>query len=99
MNQTSTIYPKASYGKDGREVFSSGSTEKCRFQPITKRKLLPNGSVLIINAIAYYPPDVTIATDYKVVYAGVDYKVIDTYPVPDGAGRTDHIKVELQKWQ
>lgn len=99
LNQSLTVYNKSSYGADGREVVGSGSTVKARVQPITKRKLLPNGSVINIDAIAYVNNDATIATDDRVAYNSQQYKVLSTYPVPDGTGDTHHIKLELIKWR
>lgn len=99
LNQTITIYNKSSYDEFGRLVLGSGIDVNARFQPETKRKLLPNGDILTIDAIAYVPSDTTVETDDKVVYGGNTFKTISKYPTPDGKGNTYFIKLELSKWQ
>ena len=98
LNQTLTIYAKSSYNSEGREVVGSGNTVKARFQQTTKRKLMPNGSLLTIDAIAYVAGDTSINTDDKVSFGGVNYKVFGKYAAVDGPGNTQHIKLELVKW-
>lgn len=98
LNQTITIYAKSSYNDEGREVVGSGSDIKCRFQQTTKRRLLPNGNLQVIDAIVYVPGDTSINTDDKVLFGSTNYKVFSKYVAVDGAGTTDHIKLELVKW-
>ena len=98
LNQTITIYAKSSYNSEGREVVGAGSSIKCRFQQTTKRKLMPNGNLQTIDAIVYVPGDTSINTDDKVAFNSVNYKVFGKYAAVDGAGETNHIKLELIKW-
>ena len=98
LNQKITLYAKSSYNSEGREVVGAGSSIKCRFQRTTKRSLLPNGSLQTIDAIVYVPPGTTIATDDKVSFSSVDYKVFGKYDAVDGQGDINHIKLELIKW-
>ena len=99
FNQTITLYPKASYNKDGREVVGAGVTHKVRIQPVTKSRLLPNGQVARIDAICYMKPDVTVEIDYKITHNGKDYKVFGKSLAIDGSGNTNHIKFELIQWK
>lgn len=104
LNQTITIYPITGYSDDGRESVSAGVSAKARFQATSKRNLQPKfidgkSTVVEVNAIAYVPADTVVEEDYKVSYSGVDYKVVTKYAVPGANGVTDHIKLELQKWQ
>ena len=99
LNQTITIYAKSSYGADGREIVGAGVSVQSRFQATTKRKLLPNGSLLTIDAIVYVLSTITVNTDDKVSYNGSDYKVYGKYAAIDGAGQTNHFKLELIKWK
>lgn len=99
LNQAIRLYSKTSYDSYGRVVNSGYETVQARFQPQTKTRLMPNNSVIVIDAIAYVPSDTTVAIDDRVSYGGQNYKVIGTYPTPDGQGKTSHIKLELVKWQ
>lgn len=99
FNQTITIYNKSSYDSEGNEVLGSGSSSKARVQEVAKRKLMPNGSVLLIDLIVYAKPTITVNTDDKVTYNSTNYKVISKNTAVDGQGNTNHYKLELVKWQ
>lgn len=99
LNQTLTHYTKSSYGADGRESFGAGTAIKARLQPKTKRLLLPDGSVLTIDAVAFILGSITVNTDDKLVHGTTTYKVVDIYPVPDDLGNTHHQELRLVKWQ
>ncbi len=99
LNQTITIYGKSTYDGYGRPTLGSGTDVRARFQPKQSRKLLPNGDVMTIDALAYVPADTTIATDDKITYDSQTYKVIDLYETPDGKGNVAFIRVQLAKWQ
>jgi hypothetical protein len=99
LNQTLTLYSKSSYDSYGREVVGTGSSVKCRVQETTKQKLLPNGSLITINAIAYVPGGTTIAIDDRIDVGTTKYKVYGIYNAVDGSGDTNHIKLELTKWR
>lgn len=98
LNQTITITTKTGYNEYGRETTSGATSVQSRFQKTTKQKLLANGSLVTIEAICYVPSDTTVAIDDKVTYGGVDYKVYGIYAAVDGAGDTNHLKLELTKW-
>lgn len=99
LNQAITIYPKSGYGADGRETLSTGNSVQARVQETTKRRLLPNGSLATIDAIAYVPGDTTVSTDDRIDYSGTMYKVFGKYGAIGAAGNRHHIKLELVKWQ
>lgn len=99
FGQSITIHSRASYNAQGREVMGTNTTVKARVQPSTKTRLMAGGAVLVIDAIAYVGPTVAVNIDDKVVYDSIPYKVINKYPTPDGTGQTNHIRLELQKWQ
>lgn len=99
LNQTITIASKSGYNAYGRETIGASTSVKSRFQKQTKQKLLPNGSLVTIEAIVYVPSDTTVAIDDKVTYNSVDYKVYGIYAAIDGSGDTHHLKLELVKWK
>ncbi len=99
LNQEITLYAKTGYNKEGREAVGSGSTVNARVQLVSKRRLLPNNSLVIVSAIVYVPATTSINTDDKVTYGGVDYKVFSRTDAVGGNGAIDHIKLELIKWQ
>lgn len=99
LNQTITLYVKTGLDKYGRESYNTSSSVKARVQRKTTTRLLPNGQTKIIEAIAYVPSGTSINKGDKVTYDSVDYQVFGRYDAVDGAGDTNHIKVELTKWE
>jgi len=99
LNQQITIASKTGYNAYGRETVSTTVTVQARFQKQTKQKLLPNGSVIMIEAICYVPSDTTVVVDDKISFSDVDYKVFGIYSAVDGSGDTNHLKLELVKWK
>lgn len=98
LNQTITLYNKTSYDAYGDEVVGTGTSIKCRFQRTTKRRLLPNGSVITLEGICYVPSDTTVNTDDRITYGTDNFKVFGKYDAVAGTGHTHHIKLELVKW-
>lgn len=99
LNQDITLYTKSGYNRYGRETVGSGVTHCVRVERTSKARLLPNGEQVMINAICYMKPNVTINEDDKVTYDGTNYKVFGVYTAVEGEGNTHHKKVELIKWQ
>lgn len=99
LNQTLVIQTKSGYGADGRETVGASTSVKGRLQPKVKRVLLPNGSTVTIDGVAFVPASTTVDTDYRVTYGGITYKVAAKYSVPDERGATHHIELQLVKWQ
>lgn len=99
LNQTITIYSKSAFSADGRASFTTETEVDARFQATTKQRVLPNNALITILAIAYVPSDTVVNIDDKVSYGGVNYKVFGKYAAIDGDGCTNHIKLELIKWQ
>lgn len=99
LNQTVTIYSKSGYDAYGRETVGSGSGVSARVQKTTKRKLLDNGSLVLIVAECWLPPETTVNVDDRVVFGDDSYKVFNKYEAINDNGGTHHIKLELIKWQ
>jgi len=102
LNQTITLYNKSALDKFGRETYAASSSVKCRFQRKTITRLVPTGSTAetkVIEAIVYLPSNTTINIGDKLTYGSVDYKVFGRYDAIDGAGATNHIRVEVTKWE
>jgi len=99
FNQTITIASKSGYNKQGRETVGTPLSVSARVQVTSKRRLLPNGSIVTIDVIDYLPPATVIVLDDKVTYDGNDYKVFAKYTAVDDLGQANHLKVELIKWQ
>lgn len=99
LNQTITIYSKTGYNRQGRETVGSGTSVSARVQPTTKRRLLDNGSIQLIDLIAYVPSTTTVATDDRVDFSSNKFKVFSRYEAIDGNGQTNHIKLELIRWR
>lgn len=99
LNQTITVYTKSSYNAYGREVVGSGTDYPALVQPTTKQRLLPDSSLITIDAIAYIEPTTPVEVDDRVAFSSIQYKIHGKYTAVDGAGKTDHIKLELIKWR
>jgi hypothetical protein len=99
FNQTLTIYNKSSFNAEGREVVGAGTNYQARVQQTTGQKMLPNGSLITIDIIAYVQSDITVSVGDRIDYSGVKYKVFGKYGAVDGAGVINHYKLELIKWR
>lgn len=99
LNQTVTLYPRASYNAEGREVMGSPTHYPARVQETTASKFLPNGQTITIDAVVYLNGEVTAAANYRVDYNSVQYKVHGVYIARDGQGNANHTKLELIKWK
>jgi len=98
LNQSITIYAKSGYDAYGRASMGASVAVSARVQEKTIRRLLPNGNIVTILIIVYVPAGTAVNTDDKVTFSGRDYKVYGKYSAVDGAGDTNHIKLELIKW-
>ena len=98
LNQSATLYVRSGYDADGETSFGSGSTIKGRFEPMTKRILLPNGQTLTIDAIAIVKASESLNTNDRVTYDSQEYKIVDIFKVPDDLGNTHHQELRLVKW-
>jgi hypothetical protein len=99
FNQTISLYTRSSYDRYGREVVGEAVSYKARVQEKTKSRLLPNGQVIQIDAIAYVQSDLGVSTNDRIDVGSVKYKVVGKSAAVDGHGKTNHIKLELTKWQ
>jgi hypothetical protein len=98
LNQTITIYNKASTDKWGRKTVGSGTSVSARLKEATDTFLLPNGEVQIVDGVAYVDAGTTVSVDDKISYNSIDYRVLKKEVQVDGAGTNHHIKLILIKW-
>lgn len=98
FNQALTVYGKTSYNEYGREVLGSASIVRARIQQTSKRRLMPDNSILTTDAICYIAGDNVVYTDDKISFGGVDYKVFSVSKIVDGQGNIDHLKIEVFRW-
>ena len=98
LNQTITLYTASGKDKYGRGSYDHSIDYSARVQLTTKSRIVgPNETVEIV-AVVYLDSGVSISKGDKVTYNGVNYRVFGVYTAVDGAGNTDHTKVELVKW-
>jgi hypothetical protein len=97
MNQTITPKSKTSYDAYGRPVVVSGTAIKARVELKQKRRMMPNGSMVVTDGKAFLPASSTLTQDDHFVYNGVEYRVFLAYQVPGGNGQTHHIQIEFIK--
>lgn len=98
FNQTIAISSKTGYDREGRETVGTATNVQARIQATTKQRLLPNGSMTTIVAIAYVPFDTTVEIDDKVLWNNYAYKVFGRYATPGYDGNATFIKLELIRW-
>jgi len=99
LNQSVSLYSKASYGADGREVVGVATTVPARFVEGTKSRLLPNQQIVTIDALIYLKPDQSIEINDKVTYGSTNYKVHAIKVGRGLSGDAHHKTVEVKKWQ
>lgn len=99
MNQTVSIANKSGRNAQGRATVGSATSVRARFQPQQKTRYFGNNQVKVIDAIAYVPAGTAVEVGDKLTYDSKDYAVDGVYETPDGSGNTNHVKLELRKWQ
>lgn len=99
LRQIGTIYPKIGNNKFGREIRGTAIVVKCRFQNITKTRLIKEGQTVQIIGTVYFSGDTTINIEDRFAFNGNDYKVFSVNGSIDGRGNQRIIRCELQKWQ
>lgn len=97
MNQTITPKPKSSYDAYGRQVVSAGTDIKARVELKQKRRMLPNGSLVVTDGRAFLPSSSTLTQDDHFVYDSVEYRILLVYKVPGATGQTHHLQIEFIK--
>jgi len=99
LRQSLSVYGVSGYGSDGRETVGSATAYPCRFQATTKNRMLPNNTLVTIEAIAYVQSDAVVSIGDKVAFDSIDYKIVGKYATPNGAGVTEFVKLELVRWK
>jgi hypothetical protein len=98
LNQTVILATKATYGHDGRPTFGAGADVQARLEPMQKRYLTAEGTILTLDAVMMIGASVAINADDKVTYNSINYKVVDVFAVPGQDGATHHKEVNLMLW-
>lgn len=99
LNQTISIYNKTGLDVTGREVTSAATSVKANFQRSNKNIMLPNGTVVQIEALIFVKPSVTVNNGDRVSYSGVDYKVVGKHHRIGRTGAVHHLELDVIKWQ
>jgi hypothetical protein len=99
LNQIITLYPKSSYNAQGREVNGSGTTYKARFEKKTKRKLMDNGQLVLIEATVFVKSDFPATIDDRIDYGTDKYRVFNKYDCIGANGEVHHIELQLIRWR
>lgn len=97
LNQTITPKEKVSHDAYGRSVVVSGTAIKVRVQLKQKRRMMPNGSMIMTDGIAFLPATSTLTQDDHFVYSGVEYRVFMANQVVGANGQVHHIEIEFVK--
>lgn len=97
LNQTITRYEKTGYGADGRRITASGVDESARVELRQKRRMMPNGSLIIVEGRAFLSADSEMTDDDRFVYDNTEYKVYSVYRVPGANGQIHHVEIEFVK--
>lgn len=97
LNQTITRYAKTGYSADGRRTTSLGVDESARVEIKQKRRMLPNGSMITVDGVAFLKSTSSMTDDDRFVYDGIEYRVFSISKIPGANGNTDHIEIEFVK--
>lgn len=98
LNQSVTIKTESSTDKYGRKTHGSGTAVDARVELKERRRLQPNGELLVTHARVIVPHDTTVDTDDLISYNSVTYRVVFINVATDGAGNTHHKTLEVTKW-
>lgn len=97
LNQTITPKAKTSYDAYGRPVLTSGTAINARVELKQRRRMMPNGSLVVTDGKAFLPSTATLTQDDHFTYNGVEYRVFMAYQVPGQTGQTHHVEIEFMK--
>lgn len=97
MNQTITPKEKTSHDAYGRSVVVAGTPFKARVELKQKRRMMPNGTMIMTDGRAFLPATSTMTQDDHFTYNGVEYRVFLAYQVAGANGQTHHIEIEFIK--
>ena len=98
MSQTVTIARRSSRDRYGKSTFGAAVSSPARFELSEKRRLLPNGDLVIIAGRVFLPADVSVDTDDRLTYDSVNYRVFSVDTIAGGSGKTHHLELDVTRW-
>jgi len=97
LNQTGTIANRSTTDRHGKYSYGSATSVRMRFQKTSKVINTVNNDKEPIDGIVFLPPTTTVDKGDKLVFGGVNYKVMTVSPIILGNGQTHHIEVMVQE--
>ena len=97
LNQTITPKEKSSHDSYGRSVVVTGIPFKVRLELKQRRRMMPNGSMIMTDGRAFLPSTSTLTQDDHFTYSGVEYRVFMANQVVEANGQVHHIEIEFIK--
>ena len=74
-----TMEAVTGHNSDGAPTYGSAATIKCRYEPKRKLLRLLNGEAVISAGRLFVEPDLTVAVNNKINYAGTTYRVLEIH--------------------
>lgn len=59
--------------------------------------MLPNGSVIVTDGLAYLPASSTLKEGDNFLFDSTEYRIFKSYKVPGANGSTNHVQIEFIK--
>jgi hypothetical protein len=97
-NQTVTISPQGERDKYNKLAYGSPVTYRARFTKTSKTIVIPQNEKEPIDGIVTIPGNPTATTGDKLVYSGVNYRVMAIKEAIGGNGTVHHVTLQVQKW-
>ncbi len=97
LNQTGTIANQGSVDRHGKLAYGSATSVSMRFEKTKKFITTPENDKEPIDGIVFVGPSVSVDTGDKLVFGGINYKVMAVSPIVLGNGQTHHQELMVQE--
>lgn len=98
LNQEVTIEPFSSNDGYGKPTYGTAVDYKARVELKEKRRMMPNGEIVVTNGVVILSKDATVDTDDRLTYDSTKYRVFSVNKAVGGSGRLHHQTVEIMLW-
>lgn len=97
LNQTGTIANKGAIDRHGKLAYGTATSVRMRFEKIKKFITTATKDDEPIDGKVFVGPAVSVDTGDKLVFDGIDYKVMLVSPIILGNGQTHHKELLVQE--
>lgn len=98
LKQSCTVSTAGVVDKFNKLTYAAPTTYKCRFQKTTRVIATPQNEKTPIDGLVWLVRSAVVAINDKLIFGGVNYKVMRIEPIVDRNGTTRHLELMVQIW-